>query len=641
MRNFLDLAVYGNVARNKAQLRGSTSINTPPAYCAKVTDHRRMTTVSIGNELKDSFKETANWVSNNVSFLSDIEMFYRQRAQIEKEYAMQLQRLSAEFLKKKANRTTNVSVGDEPKFTPGSLESATLVTWTEVLSKTETLAKNHETFGKELNFKVADQTLALQRQLDALQQRIGQFHSGTLLSKKEEVFDQVTKAKKTYDDACISMESTRSKAEKSGNKDKYERKVREKETEMNVAKNNYLLKINIANRIKDKFYYQDLPEVLDLLQDVNEFKTIQMNSLLTIAGKSEIMKNNNNIKAIESTFQVIGENKVQLDTLMFIKHNVTQWAEPQDFYYIPSSIWHDDEKFISGPEEVQALKRNLAIAYKAQQKVDDSIESQRERLNELTKVKTDWKTKEVDAFEVKPALDSINGYLITLSQFVIDETLKVSSQVEIETIENNVGDKDLSIDTLTVTTKKRGLLSRLRGHQTKEVVQETSNTFDDSRSIQSSKSHHSTSFKLGSLLRQRATSVSSSSTLQAAALYSYEAQGEDELTISAGESFAVITPDDGSGWTEVNVNGHQGLVPTSYIDIKSDKKKGPTVNPRKGAKKVQYCVALYPYTAEEPNELSIAEGDRIEVLKGDDGGWTMGDIDGRSGLFPSGYVQFE
>lgn len=623
-----------------------------------------MTSVSIGNELKDSFKETSNWVNNNVQFLSDVEQFYRQRIQIEREYSSQLQKLTSEYLKKKANRSIAVSVGDEPKITPGSLESATLVAWTEVLSKTEAVAKNHDTFANELNFKVADQILSLQRSTDAMQQRLLQFYQGTLLKKKDDIFEQVTRAKKSYDESCESMESNRAKSEKSFNKEKYQKKAHEKEVDMNIAKNNYLLKINIANRIKDKFYYQDLPEVLDLFQDLNEFKTMQWNFLLTLGSTAEINMENKNIELFNAAIKVIGENNPQLDTQMFIKHNVSQWAEPQDFYYIPSSIWHDDEQFRSGDEEVQALRRNLVLAHKSLSQVDESLESGRERLNSLSTQKAQWKGKSINEFEIKPSLDLVNQYLVTLSQFVIEENSKVSAQVEIETIENNVGDKDLSIDNLTVTTKKRGFFSRLKGASAeKDVVRDSSDAFDDSRSImssQTSKSHHSTHFKLGSLLRPRTTSVSTSatggdpigassgsSTLQGTAMYAYEAQGDDELSLQAGETFNVIVPDDGSGWTEVTINGAQGLVPTSYIQVSTvstpslTKKKGPEVTPRRGAKKIQYCVAKFPYTAEDDTELTIAEGDRIEVIKGDDGGWTTGDLGGRTGLFPTSYVEFQ
>ena len=45
------------------------------------------TDISIGNEIKDSYKETHKWVQNNIKWLSELESFYRDRAKLEKEYS--------------------------------------------------------------------------------------------------------------------------------------------------------------------------------------------------------------------------------------------------------------------------------------------------------------------------------------------------------------------------------------------------------------------------------------------------------------------------------------------------------------------------------------------------------------------------
>ncbi|GME97283.1 unnamed protein product [Ambrosiozyma monospora] len=47
-------------------------------------------------------------------------------------------------------------------------------------------------------------------------------------------------------------------------------------------------------------------------------------------------------------------------------------------------------------------------------------------------------------------------------------------------------------------------------------------------------------------------------------LYDYNAQGEDEVTVLAGDKVLVVTEDDGSGWTEGEIEGEKGLFPTSY-----------------------------------------------------------------------------
>lgn len=60
-------------------------------------------------------------------------------------------------------------------------------------------------------------------------------------------------------------------------KDKAGRKLNEKELIMNNDKNDYLIKINIANRIKDKYYHEDVPELLDHLQQLNEVRVRMVN----------------------------------------------------------------------------------------------------------------------------------------------------------------------------------------------------------------------------------------------------------------------------------------------------------------------------------------------------------------------------
>ena len=76
----------------------------------------------FGAELKDGFKPVNVWVSNGITWLDDIQQFYRDRAAIEKEYSSKLYALAKKNFEKKAKRSSGLSVGDTPALTPGSLE---------------------------------------------------------------------------------------------------------------------------------------------------------------------------------------------------------------------------------------------------------------------------------------------------------------------------------------------------------------------------------------------------------------------------------------------------------------------------------------------------------------------------------------
>ena len=76
-------------------------------------------TVSVIASAKDisPFK-----VSNGISWLDDIQQFYRERSAIEKDYSAKLSSLAKKYHEKKARKTGSLSVGDTPTLTPGSLE---------------------------------------------------------------------------------------------------------------------------------------------------------------------------------------------------------------------------------------------------------------------------------------------------------------------------------------------------------------------------------------------------------------------------------------------------------------------------------------------------------------------------------------
>ena len=77
---------------------------------------------NFGTELKDAFKPVNSWVLGGIAWLDDIQQFYRDRALIEKDYAMKLSSLAKRYHEKKAKKASVLSVGEMPAITPGSLE---------------------------------------------------------------------------------------------------------------------------------------------------------------------------------------------------------------------------------------------------------------------------------------------------------------------------------------------------------------------------------------------------------------------------------------------------------------------------------------------------------------------------------------
>lgn len=54
---------------------------------------------------------------------------------------------------------------------------------------------------------------------------------------------------------------------------------------------------------------------------------------------------------------------------------------------------------------------------------------------------------------------------------------------------------------------------------------------------------------------------------------------------------------------------------------------------------VEQCRAMYPYSANLNDELSLSPGDLITVHEKQADGWWIGECRGRTGIFPATYVQ--
>ncbi|KAI8492455.1 hypothetical protein Bbelb_299080 [Branchiostoma belcheri] len=59
----------------------------------------------------------------------------------------------------------------------------------------------------------------------------------------------------------------------------------------------------------------------------------------------------------------------------------------------------------------------------------------------------------------------------------------------------------------------------------------------------------------------------------------------------------------------------------------------------KGGGRKKMVRAIYSYTPQDEDELTLKVGDVIEVIRGENGGWWFGYLNGQLGLFPSNYVE--
>jgi len=75
-------------------------------------------------------------------------------------------------LEKKSKKSASLTVGDTPQITPGSLESASLTTWTTILDDTENLSKERGMLADSFNAQIADPLKNLGIRCDELRKKV-------------------------------------------------------------------------------------------------------------------------------------------------------------------------------------------------------------------------------------------------------------------------------------------------------------------------------------------------------------------------------------------------------------------------------------------------------------------------------------
>ncbi|KAJ5819940.1 hypothetical protein N7474_005531 [Penicillium riverlandense] len=391
----------------------------------------------FGAELKDAFKPVNAWVSNGISWLDEVQQFYRERSVIEKEYASKLTALCKKYYDRKSKKISPLSVGDTPTLTPGSLESASLTTWTTQLNAVESHAAERDRFATDLVSQVAEPLKIAAAQYEEIRKSHVEFH-GKLEKERDASYGELKKAKGKYDGACQEVESRRKKMESSfdHSKPKAQAAYQQQILEMNNYKNLYLININVTNKLKEKFFHEYVPEVLDGLQDLNETRVTRLNALWILAAQLEKSSLSNSVNHFAGLLNEIPRNNPKLDSMMFLQHNATQSQEPGNVGFEPSPVWHDDATIITD-EAAKVFLRNVLGKSKTQ-------------VREL-RVQSDQKRRDVETSKnirknIQEGKDNRSEVDVVRSIFYLQEALHevdrkwLTAEVETSTIMAVVGD---------------------------------------------------------------------------------------------------------------------------------------------------------------------------------------------------------
>ncbi|XP_037882780.1 intersectin-1 isoform X1 [Glossina fuscipes] len=128
----------------------------------------------------------------------------------------------------------------------------------------------------------------------------------------------------------------------------------------------------------------------------------------------------------------------------------------------------------------------------------------------------------------------------------------------------------------------------------------------------------------------------------------YDATSSEQLSLVRGQLIMIRKKTDSGWWEgELQAKGRRrqiGWFPATYVKVLQGGRNSGRNTPVSGSRVemaeqiLDKVVALYPYKAQNDDELSFDKDDIISVLGRDEPEWWRGELNGLTGLFPSNYV---
>ncbi|KAK1333243.1 hypothetical protein QTO34_006784 [Cnephaeus nilssonii] len=126
------------------------------------------------------------------------------------------------------------------------------------------------------------------------------------------------------------------------------------------------------------------------------------------------------------------------------------------------------------------------------------------------------------------------------------------------------------------------------------------------------------------------------------ALYPYSSVEPGDLTFSEGEEI-LVTQKDGEWWTG-SIGDRTGIFPSNYVKPKDQESFGSASKSGASNKKPEIAQVTSAYVASGSEQLSLAPGQLILILKKNTSGWWQGELQARGkkrqkGWFPASHVK--
>ncbi|KAG0188036.1 hypothetical protein DFQ28_005464 [Apophysomyces sp. BC1034] len=557
-------------------------------------------------------------VENGVHSLQQYRNFVKERASIEKEYAQKLENLAKKY-KPNSKTSPNEAAKDDGDW--NETGSTSLAAWFNIVAQTESTARTRYRLSEELTSSVAEALKATAARKEEARKKYAIFYQ-KLKSEKDKTYIEKDKAKQTYDDRCAATENLRAKLSKgTGDQEKYQRQLEQTILECNNSKNLYLLSLGVCNAERNKYHEEDIPTLADHLEDFDNSRILALQDILLKYIDVEVRTLTSVQRHYENAAASVKRIDPAVDASVFIRDVLGSGGSSEtpanvQFTFLPwnggsnaaDTIIDRDGTLVINDLAVIFLNNKLVKNRKLLDQLGDELSLRSTEIAQLEAAVGSANKASAEYDQLQERLLNVTRHLALLS------TQKVRVKSEIDIIIQSIGDEGLRAQThefksssFTIPTSCDYCGTTIWGLSNKGLTCKICG-FNCHAKCEMKVALNCSRTK-GKINRQP-SSVSSLS------LPSRQVPQSRERN----DSISTTRPS-----TEV-----EDRVTTMEV-----------VNPEPIVESA--AVALYDYSAQSAEELTITEGEHLILIESDDGsGWIKArNHSGHTGLVPANYLNLD
>ncbi|XP_005882659.1 PREDICTED: cdc42-interacting protein 4 isoform X3 [Myotis brandtii] len=540
-----------------------------------------------GTELWDQFEVIERHTQWGLDLLDRYVKFVKERTEVEQAYAKQLRNLVKKYLPKRPAK-------DDPEAKFSQQQS-----FVQILQEVNDFAGQRELVAENLSVHVCLELAKYSQEMK--QERKMHFQEGRRAQQQlESGFKQLENSKRKFERDCREAEKAAQTAERldqdiNATKADVEKAKQQAHLRSHMAeesKNEYAAQLQRFNRDQAHFYFSQMPQIFDKLQDMDERRATHLGAGYGLLSEAELQVLPIITKCLEGMKVAAAAVDSKNDSQVLIELNKSGFARPGDVEFEdfsqPMNRTHSDSSLgtpsdgrpeLRGPGRSRAKRWPFGKKNKTVVTEDFSHlppEEQRKRLQQQLEERNRELQKEIDQREALKKMKDVYEKTPQMGDPTslepqIAETLNNIERLKLEVQKYEAW---LAEAESRVLSNRGDSLSR----HTRPPDPPASAPPNSSSSSNSGSQENKESSEEPPLEEGQDTPIytefdedfeeSASPIGHCVAIYHFEGSSEGTISMAEGEDLSLMEEDKGDGWTRVRrKQGGEGYVPTSYLRV--------------------------------------------------------------------------